>query len=75
MQKVEGLSGGHASNVYVMWSKTLDPNSPDFEFRDETIVASSDGVEDCDAIDSAFLLDPLTAGSGLPMGHTSALSE
>ncbi|NLD35487.1 MAG: family 43 glycosylhydrolase [Desulfatiglans sp.] len=53
-----GLSGGHASNVYVMWSKTLDPNSPDFEFRDETIVASSDGVEDCDAIDSAFLLDP-----------------
>ncbi|MBN1907583.1 MAG: family 43 glycosylhydrolase [Deltaproteobacteria bacterium] len=53
-----GLSGGHASNVYVMWTKTLDPNSPDFKFNDETIVASSDGVEDCDAIDSAFLLDP-----------------
>ena len=53
-----GLAGGHASNVYVMWTKTLDPKSPEFGFKDETIVASSDGVEDCDAIDSAFLLDP-----------------
>ncbi len=53
-----GLSGGHASNVYVMWTKSLDPKSPDFGFQDETIVVSSDGVEDCDAIDSAFLLDP-----------------
>ena len=53
-----GLAGGHASNVYVMWTKTLDPQSPDFGFKDETLVASSDGVEDCDAIDPAFLLDP-----------------
>jgi len=53
-----GLGGGHASNVYVMWTKTLDPQSPDFGFKDETIVASSDGEEDCDAIDPAFLLDP-----------------
>jgi arabinan endo-1,5-alpha-L-arabinosidase len=53
-----GLAGGHASNVYVMWTKTLDPESPDFGYKDETLVASSDGVEDCDAIDPAFLLDP-----------------
>ena len=53
-----GLAGGHASNVYVMWTRTLDPRSPDFGFNDETVVASSDGVEDCDAIDPAFLLDP-----------------
>jgi arabinan endo-1,5-alpha-L-arabinosidase len=53
-----GLAGGHASNVYVMWTRTLDPQSPDFGFKDEAVVASSDGVEDCDAIDSAFLLDP-----------------
>ncbi|MGA8265694.1 MAG: hypothetical protein WB779_14720, partial [Ignavibacteriaceae bacterium] len=54
-----GLAGGHASNVYVMWTKTLDPKSPDFGFKDEeNIVASSDGKEDCDAIDPAFLLDP-----------------
>jgi arabinan endo-1,5-alpha-L-arabinosidase len=54
-----GLAGGHAGNVYVMWTKTLDPNSPDFGFHDETnVVASSNGVEDCDAIDPGFLLDP-----------------
>jgi arabinan endo-1,5-alpha-L-arabinosidase len=53
-----GMSGGHASNVYVMWTKTLDPTSPDFGFKEETLVASSDGIEDCDAIDGAFLLDP-----------------
>ena len=53
-----GISGGHASNVHTMWSKTLDPNSPDFKFNDDTIVATSDGVEDCDAIDPSFLLDP-----------------
>jgi arabinan endo-1,5-alpha-L-arabinosidase len=51
-----GMSGGHASNVHTMWTKTLDPKSPDFGFHDDTIVASSDGVEDCDAIDPAFLL-------------------
>jgi len=53
-----GMSGGHASKVHTMWSKTLDPKSPDFGFHDDTIVASSDGIEDCDAIDPAFLLDP-----------------
>ena len=53
-----GLAGGHASNVHVMWTKTLDPKSPDFGFKDDAVVASSDGVEDCDAIDPAFLLDP-----------------
>ena len=53
-----GMSGGHASRVHTMWTKTLDPKSPDFGFYDDTIVASSDGIEDCDAIDPAFLLDP-----------------
>ena len=50
-----GLAGGHASNVKVMWNRTLDPKSPNFEFHDVGVVASSDGVEDCDAIDPAFL--------------------
>ena len=26
-------TGGHASEVYVMWTKTLDPESPDFGFK------------------------------------------
>ncbi len=63
-----GLAGGHASNVYVMWTKTLDPESPDFGFKDEVIVASSDGIEDCDAIDSAFLLDPTNGRLWLTYG-------
>jgi len=63
-----GMSGGHASNVYVMWTKTLDPNSPDFGFHDETVVATSDGIEDCDAIDPAFLLDPTTGRLWLSYG-------
>jgi arabinan endo-1,5-alpha-L-arabinosidase len=63
-----GMSGGHASNVYVMWTKTLDPNSPDFGYHDETLVASSNGIEDCDAIDPAFLLDPTTGRLWLSYG-------
>ena len=63
-----GLAGGHASNVHVMWTKTLDPQSPDFGFKDDTVVASSDGVEDCDAIDPAFLLDPIDGRLWLTYG-------
>ena len=51
-----GMNGGHASNVKVMWTKSLDPKSPDFGYHDVGIVASSDGKEDQDAIDPAFLL-------------------
>jgi len=50
-----GMSGGHASNVHVMWGKTLDPKSPDFAFHDDTVVARSNCVEDADAIDPSFL--------------------
>lgn len=50
-----GMSGGHASNVKVIWTKSLDPKSPNFGFHDVGIVASSNGVEDNDAIDPAFL--------------------
>jgi hypothetical protein len=53
-----GMSGGHAGAINTMWTKTLDPKSPDFGFHDDSIVVTTDGVEDCDAIDPAFLLDP-----------------
>jgi arabinan endo-1,5-alpha-L-arabinosidase len=49
------MSGGHAGAINTMWSKTLDPKSPDFGFHDDSVVASTDGVEDCDAIDPSFL--------------------
>jgi arabinan endo-1,5-alpha-L-arabinosidase len=63
-----GMSGGHAGIVKTMWAKTLDPKSPDFGFHDESVVATSDGVEDCDAIDPAFLLDPSTGRLWLSYG-------
>lgn len=51
-----GMNGGHASNVEIMWTRTLDPKSPDFGYHDVGTVASSNGTEDQDAIDPAFLL-------------------
>jgi arabinan endo-1,5-alpha-L-arabinosidase len=55
-----GLGGNHASTIRVKWSKTLDPKSPDYAWNDDHVVAASDGMEDCDAIDPGFLLDPTT---------------
>ena len=55
-----GLAGGHASKVHVMWTKTLDPQSPDFGFKEDTVVASSDGVDsdiDIEPIDPVYV-DP-----------------
>lgn len=50
-----GMSGGHASQVKIMWTKSLDPKSPDFGYHEVGVIASSDGVENNDAIDPAFL--------------------
>ncbi len=55
-----GLGGGHNGRILTMWNKTLDPNSPDFKYSEAIEVASSDGMEDNDAIDPGLLLDPNT---------------
>ena len=55
-----GLFGGHNGHILTMWNKTLDPDSPDFCYTDPIEVASSSGMEDCDAIDPSLLLDPTT---------------
>jgi arabinan endo-1,5-alpha-L-arabinosidase len=44
--------------INMIWSKTLDPNSPDYRWEEGGVVSSSDGVEDCNAIDPGLLLDP-----------------
>jgi arabinan endo-1,5-alpha-L-arabinosidase len=44
--------------VNMIWSKTLDPNSPDYKWEEGGVVASSDGVEDSNAIDPGVFLDP-----------------
>ena len=46
------------AEVNMIWSKTLDPNSPNYKWEEGGVVASSDGVEDCNAIDPGVLLDP-----------------
>jgi arabinan endo-1,5-alpha-L-arabinosidase len=51
-----GMNGGHASQIKVMWTHSLDPGSPAFGYHDVGVVAESNGVEDADAIDPAFLL-------------------
>lgn len=53
-----GLAGGHNGKILTMWNKSLDPKSPDFKYSDAIVVASSDGIEDNDAIDPSLLLDP-----------------
>lgn len=55
-----GLGGGHNGRIQTMWNRSLDPKSPDFKFTSPVEVASSDGLEDCDAIDPCLLLDPTT---------------
>ncbi|WP_221284488.1 family 43 glycosylhydrolase [Mucilaginibacter sp. SP1R1] len=53
-----GLAGGHNGKILTMWNKSLDPQSPDFKYSEAVVVASSDGIEDNDAIDPGLLLDP-----------------
>ena len=55
-----GLGGGHNGRILTMWNKTLDPKSPDFKWSEAVEVASSDGMEDQDAIDPSLLLIPTT---------------
>ncbi len=44
--------------INMIWSKTLDPDSPDYRWEEGGVVASSDGVEDSNAIDPGVFLDP-----------------
>jgi len=44
--------------INMISSKTLDPDSPDYKWEEGGVVASSDGVEDSNAIDPGVFLDP-----------------
>ncbi|RYZ27940.1 MAG: glycoside hydrolase, partial [Sphingobacteriales bacterium] len=63
-----GLFGGHTGKILTMWNKTLDPKSPDFKYSDPIVVASSDGIEDNDAIDPSLFLDPANGKLWLTYG-------
>jgi arabinan endo-1,5-alpha-L-arabinosidase len=51
-------SGQTKADVSMIWTKNLDPNSPDYKWSEPVVVASSDGVEDANAIDPGVFLDP-----------------
>lgn len=53
-----GLGGSHKGSVLTMWTKTLDPQAPDFGYTEPIEVAWSVDGDDCDAIDAGLLLDP-----------------
>lgn len=53
-------SGPTKADINLLTNKTLDPNSTDYKWEEGGVVASSDGVEDCNAIDPGVFLDPTT---------------
>lgn len=46
------------AEIKLVWSRSLDTNSPKYKWEDAGVVAESDGIEDCNAIDPGLLLDP-----------------
>lgn len=46
------------ADVNMISTRSLDPSSPDYRWEEGGVVASSDGVEDCNAIDPGAFLDP-----------------
>ena len=53
-----GTEGKTRGVVTTMWTKTLDPESPDFGYSEPELVAWAGDDEDCWAIDPAFLMGP-----------------
>ena len=58
MYVAANIGGQPRADINMISSKTLDPNSPDYKWEEGGVVASSDGVEDCNAIDPGVFLDP-----------------
>jgi len=54
--------------INLISSKSLDPASPDYKWEEGGVVASSDGVEESNAIDPGVFLDPTTGRLWLVYG-------
>ena len=61
-------SGPTKAEINLLTNRTLDPASPDYRWEEGGVVASSDGVEDCNAIDPGVFLDPTTKRLWLTYG-------
>ncbi len=58
MYVARNVGGQPRAEINMIWSKTLDPKSPDYKWEEGGVVASSDGVEFCNAIDPGAFRDP-----------------
>lgn len=58
MYIARNVGGQPRAEINMIWNKTLDPDSPDYKWEEGGVVASSDGIEDCNAIDPGLFLDP-----------------
>lgn len=47
------------ADINLIWTKSLDPQSPEGKWEEAGVVVSSDGVEDCNAIDPGLFRDPV----------------
>ncbi len=54
--------------VNMIWNKTLDPASPGYKWEEGGVVASSDGIEESNAIDPGVFRDPATGRLWLTYG-------
>jgi len=52
------IGGQPKAAINMIWNKTLDPNSSDYKWEEDGVVASSDGIEFCNAIDPGVFRDP-----------------
>lgn len=58
MYVAANIGGQPKAAINMISNKTLDPQSPDYKWEEGGVVASSDGIEFCNAIDPGVLLDP-----------------
>src|SRR5581483_9116119 len=56
------------ADINMIWNVSLDPDSPDYKWEEGGVVASSDGTEDCNAIDPGVFLDPTNGKLWLTYG-------
>jgi arabinan endo-1,5-alpha-L-arabinosidase len=58
MYVAANIGGQPRAAINMISNKTLDPKSPDYKWIEGGVVASSDGVEFCNAIDPGVFRDP-----------------
>jgi len=58
MYVAANIGGQPKAAINMISNKTLDPKSPEYKWEEAGVVASSNGVEFCNAIDPGVFLDP-----------------